>query len=63
MPHEASPGHAHVSSLLSDARSAGKDTDKKNGQDTAAMLPLDADKNRRYKAVKSGDDQSRAWFS
>jgi hypothetical protein len=45
------------------ARSAGKDADKKNGQDTAAMLPLDADENRRYKAVKSGDDQSRAWFS
>ena len=27
------------------------------------LLPLDADENRRYKAVKSGDDQSRAWFS
>lgn len=45
------PGHAHMFRLLSNARSAGKDTDKKNGQDTAAMLPLDANENRRYKGV------------
>lgn len=34
------------------ARSAGKIQIRKDGQDTAAMLPLDADENGRYKGAR-----------
>lgn len=37
--------------------------DKKNDQDTAAMLPLDANENWKVQRCQSGEYQSRAWLS